>query len=51
MNAITAAVRNRKITCPSGRASMNATRNTTGSPTSWTQRGIRIVAPEGSLMR
>jgi len=50
VNAITDAVRNRKITWPRGRASRNATTTSTGRPTSWIQRGIRIVGPEGTLM-
>ena len=50
VNAITAAVRNRKRTGPSVRASRNASTATTGSPTSWIQRGTRIVV-DGPLMR
>jgi hypothetical protein len=43
VNAITAAVRKRKMTCPSASASRNPTSRSTGRPTSWIQRGIRIV--------
>ncbi len=43
VNAITADVRNRNRTCPSGLASRKTTRSSTGRTTSWIQRGIRIV--------
>ena len=43
VNAITDAVRNRNRTCPSVLARRNTSRSSTGRPTSWIQRGIRIV--------
>ena len=47
VKAITAAVRKRKRTWPSVRASRNASSSTTGRPTSWIQRGIRILVASG----
>jgi hypothetical protein len=43
VNAITAAVRKRKRTCPSAAATKNPSTRSTGRPTSWIQRGIWIV--------
>ncbi len=50
VNAMTPAVRNRKMTWPSGRTSMIATSRMTGSPTSWIQRGIVIRGCPSSPM-
>ena len=49
-NAITAATRKRKMAWPRIPASIQTIRSPTGRPTSWIQRGTRMIGPEGSLI-